>query len=418
MAINFELALTNSTDMFKVVSFEGLEFPIVIAPTIHGEPLLTTQALYFVNKLESAVRIRFENPKDIPNHNSNEELERRFEYIIDNYLFEYSKLHPSERLTSKITNLKYWKNEGHTYLGYDENNTLALALDTLNDDSILDVNNVDHPDKGYWTDWCLVKNYANEYIEDYVKSMESLLNKTVNVITKDHDELGTGEFTITLVQVDKSILNYYQATMLDLLVPGNLKEKDGQVFVSRGFNSDNNFYLPIEKIQAKKYYDADLLSYYFAGVREHLPISKFRCFYNVLEYFFDDAPQKIGENVKNERDMISCVVRYFTTAQYLENFIKSKGSNYCKNIQADLMTSSGVKINALNTSVANLEKNISQWLYDIRCAIIHSKKTRKGNIETRFVPYTNDEKLVELAIPIIQQIAILCIEKDGEIVAV
>ena len=116
--------------------------------------------------------------------------------------------------------------------------------------------------------------------------------------------------------------------------------------------------------------------------------------------------------------MISCVVRYFTTAQYLENFIKSKGSIYCKNIQADLMTSSGVKINALNTSVANLEKNISQWLYDIRCAIIHSKKTRKGNIETRFVPYTNDEKLVELAIPIIQQIAILCIEKDGEIVAV
>lgn len=79
--INFELALTNSTDLFRVISFEGLEFPIVIAPTIHGEPLLTTQALYYANKLESAVRIRFENADSMPKHNSKDELERRFKVL-------------------------------------------------------------------------------------------------------------------------------------------------------------------------------------------------------------------------------------------------------------------------------------------------------------------------------------------------
>lgn len=414
MALNFELALTNSKDMFKVISFEGLEFPITIAPTIHGEPLLTTQALYYANRLESAVRIRFENPTAIPKHNSSEELERRFEYVIDNYLFEYSKKYPEKRLTSKITNLKYWKNDNHTFLGYDEHNTIALAIDALNDDSILEISNDDNPNKDYWNDWCLVKNYTDEYIETFIKSMKSLINKKVKVITKEHEELGSGEFILPLVEVDKSILTYHQATMFELLQPGRLKERGDHVHISRGFDSDDNFSIPLEKIIVKKYYDADLLSYYFAGVREHLPISKFRCFYNVLEYFFEDAPQKLGETAKNEREMISCVVRYFAASYSIENFINSKGIKYKNEIQQELSTSSGVKIKALDISPKDLQQNISLWLYNIRCAIVHSKKTRKGNIESRFVPYTNDEKLVELAVPIIQQFAILCIESDGE----
>lgn len=417
MALNFELALTNSTDMFKVISFEGLEFPITITPTIHGEPLLTTQALYYANRLESAVRIRFEDPQTMPKHNSREELERRFEYIIDNYLFEYSKRHPEGRLTSKITDLKYWQNDGHSYLGYDENNTIALTLDALNDESIIEISNEDNPNKSYWNDWCLIKNYTDEYIDTYVKSMKSLLNKKVKVITREHDELGTGEFNLPIVKVDRSILTYHQVTMFELLQPGRIKEKDGMAYLSRGFKSDDNFTIPLEKIKTEKYYDADLLSYYFAGVREHLPISKFRCYYNVLEYFFEDAPQKLGETAKNEREMISCVVRYFAASYPLEAFIKSKGTNYSNDIQKELISSSGVKITALNISPSNLKQNISGWLYDIRCAIVHSKKTRKGNIESRFVPYTNDEKLVDLAVPILQQLAILCIEQDGEVMA-
>lgn len=310
----------------------------------------------------------------------------------------------------------YWQNEGHTFLGYDENNTIALALDALNDKSILEISNIDNPTKEHWNDWCLIRNYTDEYIENFVKSMKSLLYKKVKVVTKDHEELGTGEFMLPLVKVDKIILTYHQATMLELLQPGRLNEKDGLVYISSAIKSDDNFNLQLEKIQATKYYDADLLSYYFAGVREHLPISKFRCFYNVLEYFFEDAPQKLGENAKNERDMISCVVRYYTANFSLENFIKSKGSRYLNEIQKELVTSTGVKIKALNTSPLDLGKNISEWLYDIRCAIVHSKKTRRGNIESRFVPYTNDEKLVELAVPIIQQLAILCIESDGEMI--
>lgn len=415
MALSFEYALTNSKGMKKVVSFEGLEFPIVIAPTLHGEPLLTAQALYYLSRMESAARIRFEKHELVPKHNSDQELERRFEYIIDNYLFEYSKKHPQEQITSKITVLKYWKNDWHTYVGYDENNTLALALDTLNDDSIVEVSNDDFPAKGHWNDWCLVSNYTRKYIDAYVNSMQSVLNKTVRVETKDHDELGTGKFVLPLVQVDDGILTYNQACMLEVLQPHRLDTKNGLVFVPRGFKSDGNFELPLEEIRTEKYYDPDLLSYYFAAVREHLPISKFRCFYNVLEYFFEVAPKELGEQAKNEREQLSCVVRWIASPGSIKNFIDSQSESYAQKIEMDLISSSGVRINAVALSLPNLEQRISEWLYAMRCGIVHSKRTRKGKVEARLVPYSEDETIAELAVPIIQHLAILCIEKDGEV---
>lgn len=416
MAINFEYPLTNSLGMRKVVSFEGLEFPIIIAPTLHGEPLLTTQAFYFLSRLESAAKIRFENPNSIPEHDSQEKLERRLEYVIDNYLFEYSRKYPDERLTSKITNLKYWKNDGLTFLGYDNNNTIALALDTLNDESIINVSNEDFPNKDYWNDWCLVANYTNEYIENYINSMKNLLDKKVNVETVNHDELGTGKFELPLVQLDESILTYHQALMLEVLSTGNIQEKDGKVIISRGIKMSGDFSLPLEKMNVNKYYDAELLSYYFAGVREHLPISKFRCFYNVLEYLFEEAPTQLGERAKNEREQISCVVRWVSANFSILNFIESKGEKYKNKVQEEMIPSSGVKINALPISPLDIERNTAKWLYDIRCAIIHSKKTIRGNVDARFVPYSNDEKLADIAIPIIQQLAILCIEKDESLI--
>src|ERR1035437_8509923 len=325
MAQIFEYALTNSMGMKKVVSFEGLEFPIVIAPTLHGEPLLTAQALYFLSRMESAARFRFEKHELIPKHDSDKELERKFEYIIDKYLFEYSKQHPQEQITSKITDFKYWENDGLTYLGYDENNTLALALDTLNDDSIIEVSNEDFPHKGRWYDWCLVSNYTSKFIDTYVNSMQSILAKVVRVETKGHDELGTGKFELPLVRVDDGILTYYQACMLEVIQPRRLDTRNGLVIVSRGFESEGDFVLLLEEIRAEKYYDADLLSYYFAAVREHLPISKFRCFYNVLEYFFEVAPKELGEQAKSEREQISCVVKWVASPGSIKDFIDSRG---------------------------------------------------------------------------------------------
>ncbi len=94
------LPLTNSKGSNSVIYFAGLEFPMVICPTIHGEPLFTTQAFYYLDQLESVAKIRFQERVGLPQHDSDKELERIFEYIIDNYLFELSKEYPYEKLSS------------------------------------------------------------------------------------------------------------------------------------------------------------------------------------------------------------------------------------------------------------------------------------------------------------------------------
>jgi hypothetical protein len=416
-AKTYEYALTGARGLSRVLYFEGLDFSIIIAPTIHGKPLLTTQAFYYLEQLESVVKIRFaiENISKIPEHRSRQELERKFEYIIDNYLFAFSKKYPALEVTSKITDLKYWQ-DGYTYHGYDQNLTQSLALDTLNDPAVLDVKNEDFPNKDHWYDWNLISNYTDSYIEKYISSMKDVVRKNVAIEVDGHEELGSGKFHLPLLRPSKGLLNYHQACMLETIAIYKLSLQSNKVLVSRGMESPDNFHLPVETFRVEKLYDSDLLSYYFAGVREQLPISKFRCFYNVLEYLFEEAPIQLGERARNEREQISCVVRWVATDELLKNFIcNDVGAGYQEAIQRDLTSNSGVNVTSLTLSSDNFAHEVAHWLYDIRCACMHSKKTYRGTESARFVPYSDDEDLVELAIPIIQKISILCIEKDGDL---
>lgn len=413
MALNLEYPLTSSKGLSKVVYFEGLDFSILIAPTIHGEPLLTAQAFYYLEQLESIVKIRFNDMSSFPSDQSREDLERKIEYIIDNYLFAFSKKYPTSKLTSKITEYKYWKEDNYTYYGYDENNTKALALDMLNDPSIIDLKNEDFPSKDYWYDWRLISNYTSDYLSEYIKSMQSIINKKVNVVLNEHIDLGTGEYTLPLLDCAPGLLTYDQAMMLDVLSTDRVNTDSDQILISRGIPSNNNFLLDLEVFNVTKYHNADLLSYYFAGVREHLSISKFRSFYNVLEYFFEEAPLQIGETARIERDQISCVIRWVSNTIELYNFINSFGNEYISELETDLTSSSGVNITAISVSSDSLDADIARWLYDIRCACIHSKKTRRGVTSARLVPYSQDESLVQVSIPIIQYLAIKCIEIDS-----
>lgn len=415
MATNYEYSLTNSKGLGRVIYFHGLEFPIIICPTIHGEPLLTTQAFYYLEQLESVVRIRFEKPSNIPKHSTATDLERIFEYTIDNYLFEFSKKYPAEKLTSKVTEYKYWKNACYTCLGYDGNQTIALALDAANDNSIIDIVDENHPNKGYWYDWCLISNYTSNYIDNYVKSMKSVLSNSVDVTTQDHEKLGTGKFKLPLLRCSTGLLDYYQAMMLEVIAPDRIDVSKDRLLVSRGMISDNNFKMPLEVFHTTKHYDADLLSYYFAGVREHLPISQFRCFYNVLEYFFEEAPAKLVEKATTEKEQLSCVVRWITDSNKLHKFFTDMGQEYINDIEINLVSSSGININALPIVSSTLDRDVATWLYEIRCACVHSKKTKKGKPSARLVPYSQDEDLVGLAVPVVQMLAIACIETDGEV---
>jgi hypothetical protein len=245
--------------------------------------------------------------------------------------------------------------------------------------------------------------------------MKSVVDKKVVAELEEHIDIGSGKHRLPLLQCSKGLINFHQAQMLELVDTRRVNSPCSEILVSRGMPSENNFTLPVESFTTDTKYEADLLSYYFAGIRENLPISKFRSFYNVLEYFFEDAPIQIGETARYEREQISCVTRWVLNDSKLKFFINSLGSEYITKIGDDLVSSTGITINAVSINSTQLSIDISEWLYSIRCACIHSKKTRRGSTTARFVPYSNDEELVAVAIPLIQHLAIKCIELESRL---
>jgi hypothetical protein len=108
-------------------------------------------------------------------------------------------------------------------------------------------------------------------------------------------------------------------------------------------------------------------------------------------------------------------VRWISDSDSIREFINGLGQDFVNRIEQDLVSLNGVKIGAIRIVSSDLEEKVAGWLYEIRCACVHSKKTRNGEVSMRFVPYSQDEDLVELSISLVQYLAILCIEKDGQV---
>ena len=79
---------------------------------------------------------------------------------------------------------------------------------------------------------------------------------------------------------------------------------------------------------------------------------------------------------------------------------------------SDLPTSSSISIAGFNEA-NGARKDLARWLYEIRCAVIHSKKTRKGVATATFEPYTSAAQALHQVLPVIRWLAIKCIEADS-----
>lgn len=409
MAHMVDFQLTSSRGTGKVIFCHGLEAPAAIVPIVQGEPLLTAQAFYYLEEIESVARMSTD-PIPAEFQVSQGHLARRCEYIIDNYLFAYSLTHPESRLSTKITDFRYWEYEGEPYRGYDHNHTQALALDWMNDPSIRSVRSDDSTDL---LDWCLIANYTYPFLDQYVANLKCCTRKYVHVETDGHEYLGTGSHSLPLVSTKAGLLDYHQAMALDGISFRDFAVGADTVLVATGSPTIQEFRLPCGVIHMTRLHSSELLAYYFAGIREEAPIARFRSFYNVLEYFFDSAPSGLGESARTEREQMSCVVRWVVDDAQVKNFVSAMGCEYGGALAVHLQTSSGRNIAPLEMNSATICADVSRWIYDIRCACIHSKASRAGAATARFVPFSNDENAVSLAIPLLQWLAVACIQKDS-----
>lgn len=405
MATCFLMPLTNSRGLGKIVFFSGLKFPVVITPSLMGEPMLTSQAFYFLERMDSAAAMRFESQADIPS-------EREMECVIDNYLFEYSKRYPDSKMTSKLTEFVFWRDhpDDH-YNWFDWRLSECLVLDTMNDDTIIECQDPNHSCKEIIYDWCLFRSYFQEASEEYQKKLQSAMAIQATVKTQDHSSLGTGTFNLPIIRVSDGLLTRDQAEMFEVIEPGRPKPGSLTYPVSRGFPSESSFQLDQELISVNRCHDEQLLAYYFSAVRDYSPVSQFKNYYNVLEYFFEDAPGKLGVAATKEKEQIDAVLRWAVSPGDLSKQISSLPPPVRTRISRARTTSSGEVIPGVNLSGTDIVGEYASHVYQLRNACIHSKKTRKGAPTERIAPSTAEEETLKDEMPIMQWLAIQCIEK-------
>ncbi|NVH47419.1 hypothetical protein [Photobacterium damselae] len=406
MAVTISFQLSNSRGLGKIILFKGLGHELTIHPTIHGEPILTSQAFYYLNTLDSIAFLRMTTEQGILRQD-------QIEYLIDNYLFEYSTMNPKSRITTKVDEFVYWKNQTHNlYHYYDQANTGALIVDQGNDPTVIDIQPIDN-DQVCFSDWCIPKNYTENIIEDYVGKMHSLLDEKVMLLIEPNEYRDGYMGKKRIFECENGLLDLYQAERLDHI--RNIKDSDEEFVIKSTFSDVHDVYIPIERINCDRLYNPLLLSFYFSGLNDKNPLNSFVGYYNVLEYYFEEAPNVLGRPVHIEKDQLECVVELIANHNDISSFINSLESVVKAKLSQPITTSSSVSINRFKSGSLNYIKAISAWLYEIRCAVVHSKKTRKGRTTPIFEPYSEEANNIKVALPIIRWLAIQCIRKDYDL---
>lgn len=299
---------------------------------------------------------------------------------------------------------------------YDQGNTEVLVLDMANDESILSIESLDENDRAGFNDWCLVKNYSDDIIGNYVSSMSDLVQKKILIKAVPTPERDGYFGKIRLLECNEGLLDYHQAQRIDhCFSPRDITPDKTDVVLESQHESIFDVYVPVESIHLDKKFDPMLLSYYFSGLKEINPLISFIGFYNVLEYYFEEAPKIIETRAKNEKQQLECVVKWLVNDTNITDFFNEKGVYYQLKAKKKIETSTEVDIQGFDFKNNEKSKSLSLWLYSVRCAIVHSKKSRNGAVTAIFKPYSEEADNILHVIPVVKWLAVLCIEKDSDL---
>jgi len=292
MAHNALLQLSGIEGIGRLILFEGLKYAVLVKPTVYGNPVLTAQAIYYLEQMESVAHVRHEQ----------ELSPSELEYILDNYLFEFAKQHPDTRMTFRITEGKFWEDDGSSmYNSADQLLTLTLVLDQLNDPSVLQINALDPADSIDLNHWDIGANYAEAALAEYVENISVLLKKKV-VVKVLPSEGRDGYFgKLKVVEPQAPYIDAFQAAALEDIDPHSLRANCNKDVPASFRLLDSQTYgceteLAVETIIATKYYTPILLSHFFSGVKEMNPLKAYLAYYNVLEYYFEEAPARLSRH--------------------------------------------------------------------------------------------------------------------------
>lgn len=407
MANNVMLQLADGEGLMSVVIFSGLSHPMVMHPALLGEPALTLQAFYYMEELDAVAQLRWEDSREVL---SDEEIE----CLVDNYLFEYSKHHPDARISFKVSRGKFWHDDPTDYYNsVDLEHTLSLALDVHNDPHVSYLEPIDPTDRINLADWNIGVSYVMDRFETYLQEVGTVLDKKIKTFIAPSEDRDGYLGRLRVLKPGYGLIDYWQAARLANISLPSIPEAAVKLPLEKSACAQTLDELPIERIEAKRLYAPVLLSHYFSGLKERNPLKAFVGFYNVLEYYFEEAPLLLARSAPNERSQLHCVVDLLVTDAEVMRLFASFSPSVRSFVQADLHTTSGVSIRAFDFSATSVGAELARWLYEIRCAVVHSKKTRHGRPTATFEPYSVPSKALHHVIPVLRWLAVACIEKDA-----
>jgi hypothetical protein len=263
------------------------------------------------------------------------------------------------------------------------------------------------------TNWNIGVNYVMDRFEPYVRGLGAVLERRIKTFVAPSAERDGYSGRLRVLKPDDGLIDYWQAIGLDNITLPFISTTATTVPLERSSCARTLGSLPIERVQAYRLYAPVLLSHYFSGLKELNPLKAFVGFYNVLEYYFEEAPLLLGRTATNERNQLHCVIELLVGDAEVQSYFASLPSDVRPILSADLPTTSGVDVRAFDFAASSLRAELARWLYEIRCAVIHSKKTRHGRPSATFEPYSAPSRVLQSVVPILRWLAVACIEKDA-----
>ena len=446
------IGLTNSKGLKQILQFDGLGLKITVVPSVEtlGEPIVTRQAFYFLGDIEAVAKTRLKEDSVLYEWLKGHQREAVMEYILDNYLFEYSILSDESKITSKVTTGKLLDTTPRNwYFLADKGNAQYLAVDTLNDESVILCEDTSDPKMSFESDWRLFNNYFMGIYDKYTKEVESLFGREVLLKTKSDST--TRNQTLLIVRFFDRPYKYWeieQISYIDYVDKNDVNLKNG-IYEYYPIPSDNKskIEVPMRHVFCTSFYHKHLLDIYFAALREHSFTVQYKHFYNLLEYFFEDAtllkckkhlPKKIAEPIVDLSDWKKWKVKldssfrynkekicaeetqlkilmnlFIDKAEFLEK-VDSFEAHIRNHFLKPLSIGNAMKIRPLNLNGDDILDQYSERVYYVRNSVVHTKRTRYGKIASTILPFSETELLLEREIPLLKFVAQKVVLKEQD----
>lgn len=266
----------------------------------------------------------------------------------------------------------------------------------------------------WFDDFLPLREILDEIRTTYEREILKALSTRVRVTTVDHEALGTGTHVLPIATLAERPLTFDEMDLFRVLKGARPGPEPDRQFVSDG-GGTRGFWIPKVTIEHSVTYDPQLLAYYFCALRDPSPIVQFKNYYNVLEFFFDTIAARAGLAANRpESEHLRALIKELITVADVASLL-APGSSWATSVRSDIRTASGVLIPAVDPLAPESVDALATRIYAIRNACVHSKHTRKGQVEARFVPSLDEERAVEGEVPLIREIAARCIERNGAV---